>query len=212
MIVDSGAIPALRFAQLMNSVIVPRPIAFVTTVDATGRVNAAPFSWFCGLATSPPLLGISISPRDGGPKDTLRNVRETHEFVVNVVTETMAAQIVHASGDWPADVDELALTALTAVPSDLVRPPCVAESPVNLECRLDREIALGESCLVVGEILRAHLRDDVLTAGRVDVTKLRPLARLGGEQYTGLGELMRLSRPKVGRAPGSSPVPPPPAE
>lgn len=180
MIVDPNAVPAVRFAQLMNSVILPRPIAFVTTVSAAGRVNAAPFSWFCGLASSPPLLGVSISPRAGEPKDTLRNVRETRELVVNVVTEAMAGQIVKASGDWPAEVDELALVGLTAVPSDLVRPPRVAESPVNLECRLDREIALGESRFVVGEILRAHVWDEVLTEGRVDVTKLRPLARLGG--------------------------------
>jgi len=203
MIVDPGAVSAVRFAQLMNSVIVPRPIAFITTASAAGRVNAAPFSWFCGLATRPPLLGVSISPRGGEPKDTLRNVRETREFVVNVVTEAMAAQIVKASGDWPAEVDELALVGLTALPSDLVCPPRVAESPVNLECRLDREIALGESCFVVGEILRAYVRDDVLTQGRVDVAKLRPLARLGGEQYTGLGELLRLPRPKVERAAGS---------
>jgi flavin reductase (DIM6/NTAB) family NADH-FMN oxidoreductase RutF len=203
MIVDPGAVPAERFARLMNDFIVPRPIAFVTTVDAAGRVNAAPFSWFCGLATRPPLLGVSISPRDGEPKDTLRNVRETRELVVNVVTEAMAGQIVKASGDWPAEVDELALVGLTAVPSDLVRPPRVAESPVNLECRLEREVVLGESRLVVAEILRAHLRDEVLTEGRVDVTKLMPLARLGGEQYAGLGGLLRLSRPRVERAPGS---------
>jgi flavin reductase (DIM6/NTAB) family NADH-FMN oxidoreductase RutF len=203
MIVDPGGVSAVRFAQLMNSVILPRPIAFVTTVNAAGRVNAAPFSWFCALSSNPPLLGVSISPRDGGPKDTLRNVRETRELVVNVVTEAMAAQIVKASGDWPGDVDELALVGLTAMPSDLVRPPRVAESPVSLECRLDREFALGESCFVVGEILRAHVRDEVLTEGRVDVAKLRPLARLGGEQYTGLGELLRLPRPKVERAPGS---------
>jgi flavin reductase (DIM6/NTAB) family NADH-FMN oxidoreductase RutF len=203
MIFDPNALPAVRFAQLMNSLIVPRPIAFITTVDPAGRVNAAPFSWFCGLATHPPLLGVSFSPRAGEPKDTLRNIRATREFVVNVVTEAMAGQIVRASGDWPADVDELALVGLTAVPADFVRPPRVAESPASLECQFDREVALGESCFVVGEILRAHVRDEVLLEGRVDVTKLRPLGRLGGEQYTGLGGLQRLPRPKVERAPGS---------
>jgi flavin reductase (DIM6/NTAB) family NADH-FMN oxidoreductase RutF len=203
MILDPAAVSAVHFGRFMNSVIVPRPIAFVTTVSAAGRVNAAPFSWFCGLATSPPLLGVSISPREGGPKDTLRNVRETRELVVNVVTEAMAGAIVQASGDWPPEVDELALVGFTALPSDLVRPPRVAESPVSLECRFEREIELGESRLVVGEIVRAHVRDEVLTEGRVDITKLRPLARLGGEQYTGLGGLLRLSRPRVERAPGS---------
>jgi len=202
-IVDPAGVPAERFARLMNSVILPRPIAFVTTVDPAGRVNAAPFSWFCGLATRPPLLGISISPRGGEPKDTLRNVRATGDLVVNVVTEAMAAQVVRASGDWPPEVDELALVGLTPVPADLVRPPRVAESPVHLECRLEREIALGESHLVVAEVLRLHVRDDVLSDGRVDVTKLRPLARLGGEQYAALGEPLRLPRPKVERAPGS---------
>ena len=128
MIFDPDALHAVRFAQLMNSIILPRPIAFITTASAAGRVNAAPFSWFCALSSNPPLLGVSISPRDGGPKDTLRNVRETRELVVNVVTEAMAAQIVKASGDWPAEVDELALVGLTALPSDLVCPPRVAES------------------------------------------------------------------------------------
>ena len=202
MIVDPGSVSALRFAQLMNSVIVPRPIAFITTVSAAGRVNAAPFSWFCGLATSPPLLGVSISPRDGEPKDTLRNVRETRELVVNVVTEAMAAQVVRASGDWPADVDELALTGLTPLPAERVRPPRVAESPVNLECRLVREVPLGENVFVVGEILCAHVKDEVLVEGRVEVTRLRPLARLGGDQYARLGEVLRYPQPKVERNPG----------
>jgi len=201
MILDPQDVPANRFAAFMNSVILPRPIAFVTTVNPAGRVNAAPFSWFCGLASHPPLLGVSINPRDGEPKDTLRNIRDTGQFVVNVVTEAMAAQVVETSGDWPEEVDELRQVGLTTAPADLVRPPRVAESPVNLECRLDREVAVGESTLVVGEILRAHVRDDVLTAERVDVAKLRPLARLGGDGYAGLGELLRYPRPKVERGP-----------
>ncbi len=199
MIFDPGDFEGTRFGGFMNSVVLPRPIAFVTTVDPEGHVNAAPFSWFVCLSSRPPRLGISISLRDGGPKDTLRNLRATGELVVNVVTEAMAAQIVEASGDWPPEVDELKLTGLTPVASDLVRPPRVAESPVNLECRLEREIELGESTLVVAGILRAHARDDVLTNGRVDAAKLRPLARLGGDGYAGLGELRRLPRPKVER-------------
>jgi len=202
MILDPQDLTPARFSGFMNSVILPRPIAFVTTVDPAGTVNAAPFSWFCGLANQPPLVGVSISPRGAEPKDTLRNIRETGQFVVNVVTEAMAAQIVQCSGDWPAEVDELALAGLTAAPADLVRPPRVAESPVNLECRLHREVALGENAFVVGEILRAHVKDEVLTEGRVDVKKLMPLARLGGDGYAGLGEVLRLPRPKVERSPG----------
>ena len=201
MIIDPKDTPFVSFSHFMNSVILPRPIAFVTTVSPDGRPNAAPFSWYCGLAVRPPLIGVSLSPREGQPKDTLRNVRATPEFVVNVVTAAMAEQVVRASGDWPAEVNELALVGLTALPSDLVRPPRVAESPVNLECRLEREIALGESTFIVGEILRAHVRDEVLIEGRVDVVELDPLGRLGGSGFTKLGELLRLPRPKVERTP-----------
>jgi flavin reductase (DIM6/NTAB) family NADH-FMN oxidoreductase RutF len=202
MMLDPKDVSTGRLSAFMNSVILPRPIAFITTVNLAGRANAAPFSWFCGLATRPPLLGISLSPRDGEPKDTLRNLRDTSEFVVNVVTEAMAAQVVRASGDWPADVDELALTGLTPLPADRVRPPRVAESPVNLECRLVREVPLGENVFVVGEILCAHVKDEVLVEGRVEVTRLRPLARLGGDQYAPLGEVLHYPRPKVERKPG----------
>ncbi len=203
MIVDPRSVPAGRFYHFMTSTIVPRPIAFVTTVGPEGRVNAAPFSFFCGLTSAPPLLGVSLNLRGGEPKDTLRNVRATGEFVVNVVTEAMAEQVVRASGDWPEDVDELALVGLTPLPAERVRAPRVAESPVNLECRLVREVPLGDTVFVVGEILLAHVRDDVLTEGRVDPTKLKPLARLGGDQYAGLREVLHYQRPKVERKPRS---------
>ncbi len=189
------------FYHFMISVIVPRPIAFITTVNPGGRVNAAPFSFFNGLTSEPPLLGVSINTRAGAPKDTLRNIRDTGEFVVNVVTEAMAEKVVYASGEWPPEVDELALTGLGALPSELVKPPRVAESPVHLECRLHREIPLGETAFVVGEILLAHVAEEVLTEGRVDPAKLRPLARLGGSGYAGLGELLRIPRPKVAQPP-----------
>ena len=202
MIFDPQTVPAGHCYHFMTSVIVPRPIAFVTTVTAAGRPNAAPFSFYCGLTSVPPLLGVSLNLRDGEPKDTLRNIRDSGEFVVNVVTEALAERIVRASGDWPEEVNELEITGLTPLPADLVRPPRVAESPVNLECRLVHELPLGETVFVVGEILRGHVRDEVLTEGRVDIMKLRPLARLGGDQYATLAEVLRFPRPKVERKPG----------
>ncbi len=201
MILDPRSVSSGSFYRFMTSTIVPRPIAFVTTVDPAGRVNAAPFSFYCGITSAPPLLGISLNLRDGEPKDTLRNVRATGEFVVNVVTEAMAEAIVRASGDWPAEVDELALVGLTPLPAQRVRAPLVAESPVCLECRLAREVPLGDTVFVVGEILLAHVRDEVLSEGRVDVTKLRPLARLGGDQYATLSEVLHYPRPRVERKP-----------
>ncbi|HVP14884.1 MAG TPA: flavin reductase family protein [Terriglobales bacterium] len=199
MIFDPRSLPPGRFYSFMTSVIVPRPIAFVTTVDPAGRVNAAPFSFFCGIGSAPPLLGLSLNLRSGEPKDTLRNLRAIPEFVVNVVTEGMAEPVVKASGDWPREVEELALVGLTPVPADRVRPPRVAESPVHLECRLEREVPLGETVFVIGEILLGHVHDGVLSEGRVDVTRLKPLARLGGDQYARLGDVLRFARPRLER-------------
>ena len=199
MIVDPASIPPLDMYRFMIGVIVPRPIAFVSTSDGAGRFNVAPFSYFCGITNVPPLLGISLNRRRGAPKDTLRNMRITGDFVVNVVTEAMAAQMVQASGDWSEEVDEFALTGLTAVPSDRVRAPRVAESPVHLECRLEREIDLPQTVFVMGEILRAHVDDAVLTDGRVDIAKLRPVGRLGGDGYTHVRQDLVLPRPRVPR-------------
>lgn len=183
--------------RFMIGVVVPRPIAFVSTVGQNGRFNVAPFSYFNAITNRPPLVGISINRRQDRPKDTLRHIRETGVFVVNVVDEALNARAIHASGDWPDDVDEFQITGLTPVASDLVRAPRVGESPVSLECRLEREIELGQTFFVVGEIVRAHVRDDVLTDGHVDIEKLRPVGRLGGDGYSVVREVVHFPRPKV---------------
>jgi flavin reductase (DIM6/NTAB) family NADH-FMN oxidoreductase RutF len=197
MILDPSALTPGEVYRFMIGVVVPRPIAFVSTVNAEGRFNVAPFSYFNAITNQPPLLGISINSRRGQPKDTLRNIREVGEFVVNTVDEALAARMVHTSGDWPEDVDEFALTGLTPVPSDRVRPPRVGESPVAMECRLHRVIELGNAWFVVGEMLRAHVKDEVLTDGKVDVTKLRPLGRLGGDGYSVVREPIEMPRPRA---------------
>ena len=197
MIFDPKTIAAGDFYRFMISVVVPRPIAFVSTVSPGGQLNVAPFSYFNAITNQPPLLGISINRRRGLPKDTLRNIEQTGEFVVNTVDETLGARMVQTSGDWPEDVDEFQLAGLTPVPSDLVRPPRVGESPVAMECRLHRVIELGSAFFVVGEIVRAHVKDEVLTDGRVDIAKLRPLGRLGGDGYSVVHEVIHMARPKV---------------
>jgi flavin reductase (DIM6/NTAB) family NADH-FMN oxidoreductase RutF len=196
--------------QLLIGIIVPRPIAFVTTVGRDGRHNAAPFSFFAGLSGAPPLLGISINLRGGEPKDTLANIRASREFVVNVVNEDLAARMVQTSGEWPENVDELSLTGLTPIPSDVVKVPRIAESPIHLECRLEREVDLGRTTFVIGEVVRAHVSDDVLTDGRVDAIKLRPLGRLGSDEYSVVREVVHFPRPKVQRGAGG-PLPKPSA-
>jgi len=197
MIIDPQTVSPAALYQFMISVIVPRPIAFVSTLSREGQLNVAPFSYFNALTNQPPLLGISINHRRGVRKDTLRNIEETGEFVVNMVDESLGPRMVQTSGDWPEDVDEFQLTGLTPVPSDLVRPPRVGESPASLECRRYRTIELGATFFVVGEILRGHVKDEVLTEGRVDVEKLRPLGRLGGDGYSAVREVIRMPRPRV---------------
>lgn len=197
MILDPGAVSQGSFYQFMIGVVVPRPIAFVSTVNPAGQANVAPFSFFNALSSQPPLLGISINRRGDSPKDSLRNIESAREFVVNMVDEALASRMVQASGDWAPEVDEFQLAGLTPIPSDLIKPPRVGESPVSMECRLHKLIELGTTTFVVGEILRAHVKDAVLTAGRVDIAKLRPLGRLGGDGYSVVRDVIHLPRPKV---------------
>lgn len=197
MILDPRTVRPGDLYRFMISVVVPRPIAFVSTISPDGQLNVAPFSYFNAITNQPPLLGISINRRKGLPKDTLRNIEQTGEFVVNTVDEPLGARMVRTSGDWPDDVDEFELTGLTPVPSDMIKPPRVGESPVSMECRLHRLIELGSTFFVVGEIVRAHVKDEVLTDGRVDIGKLRPLGRLGGDGYSVVRDVIHIARPQV---------------
>lgn len=199
---DPKVLSAAAMYRFMTGVVVPRPIAFVSTVGAGGRFNVAPFSYFNAITSRPPLISISIGSREGGMKDTLRNLRATPDFVVNIVDEPLLARAVQASGDWPEEVSEFDLTGLTPVPAERVKSPRVAESPVSLECRLEREIALGEAVLVVGEIVFAHADDRVLTEGRVDIAKLKPAGRLGGDGYSIVRDVIQFPRPRAERAAG----------
>ena len=200
MILDPQSESAGSVYRFLISVVVPRPIAFVSTRGRHG-FNVAPFSYFAPITSRPPLLGISIAARDGGPKDTLRNVRDSGDFVINIVPEALAERMVVASGDWPAGSDEFEIAGLTPVPAERVTSPRVAECPVHLECRLFQEIALGDATFVVGRLELAHIDDDLLVNGRVDPRRLRALGRLGGNQYATLGDVLEIDRPVVARDP-----------
>jgi len=199
-IVDPDTLSHRAVYRFMIGVVVPRPIAFVSTRSTAGQANLAPFSFFNAITSLPPLLSIAINLREGEPKHTLRNIRETGEFVINVVDASMLERMVRTSGDWPAETNEFELAGFTEVAADLVRAPRVAESPVNLECRLEREIEFGDTVMVVGRMLRAHIAERVLDeSGHVDPVRLAPVGRLGGDGYTLVREVMRLARPVVGR-------------
>lgn len=190
--------PKDRYRLLIGSV-VPRPIAFVTTRDQNGVPNAAPFSFFNCFSHDPPIVALGMELRaEGTLKDTVRIVRATREFVVNLVSEAIAERMNICAVDFPEGMDELSEAGLTAVPSSVVKPPRIAESPVNMECKLLEELRFGEGgkrSIVLGEVLRFHIHDDVLTAGgRVDLDAMKPVGRLAGSGYIRLSDRFDMKR------------------
>jgi flavin reductase (DIM6/NTAB) family NADH-FMN oxidoreductase RutF len=202
MLIDPANLSSSMMYRYMIGMVVPRPIAFISTVSLDGLKNLAPFSYFNAISSAPPLIGVTFSEREGDPKDTLRNIRETGEFVVNLVTEPLLDPMVRTAGEWPRGMDEFKIAGLTAESARRVRAPRVAESPVHLECKLHREIPLGNAIFVVGEVVVAEVSDDVMTDGRVDPLKLKPVGRLGGEQYSLTREVIASPRPRVSRESG----------
>ena len=185
---------------LLTSVVVPRPIALVSTSNGAGGHNLAPFSFFMGVASDPPTLALAMGARrSGDKKDTLRNLETTGDFVVNVVTEALAQAMNVTATDFPYGEDEFARAGLTPAPAERVAAPRVAESPVQMECRLGAVLEVGRqpAHLVLGEVVLFHLHPDVLaeSGAVVDVGKLRPVARLGGSDYAPVREVFSMLRP-----------------
>ena len=188
--------------KLMIGSIVPRPIAFVSSVNAKGNRNLAPFSFFNGVCSNPPtVLFSTVIRKDGTHKDTLNNVEATKEFVVNIVSEDIAQQMNIASGEYPPDVDEFIKSGLTPVPSDVVKPPRVKESMVSMECKLSQFVRIGNGpgggCTVFGEIVRIHVVDELFDNFRIDADKLRAIGRMGGPAYTRTRDRFEMVRPVV---------------
>ncbi|HEV2134764.1 MAG TPA: flavin reductase family protein [Terracidiphilus sp.] len=189
--------------KLMIGIIVPRPIAFVSTVDLAGVRNLAPFSYFTACSTNPPVVCFCCAVRSGpqAQKDTLLNIEATGEFVVNMVSEEFAAQMNITSAEAPPHVDEFAYSGLTPLPSDLVRAPRVAESKIHMECRLRQIIRVSEKPgggnLVLGDVLRFHVREDLLIdAHKIDPDKLNAIGRMGGPTYVRTHDRFDMQRPK----------------
>jgi flavin reductase (DIM6/NTAB) family NADH-FMN oxidoreductase RutF len=202
MIVDPGAADTRDVYKLRIGAIVPRPIAFVSTLSADGVPNLAPFSFFTGVSANPPVIAFSPMRRgsDGRKKDTLNNIEATREFVVNVVSEEFAAKMNLCSEEFPPEVDEFKVSGLTPVPSDLVKPSRVLESHINMECRLVEVVhvspkPLGGS-IVLGEVVRFHVDDAVIENFRIDPDKLHAFGRMGGTSYARTTDRFELIRPK----------------
>lgn len=200
--VDGEGLDTDAAYRLIIGCVAPRPIAWITTVDAEGRVNAAPFSSYNYVATTPPMIAVNIASRAGEIKDTARNIRASGEFVVNVATEE-TMELMHRCGEnYAPDVSEAEALDIALLPSRHVRPPRIAATPVQMECRLDQAIVLGRgvNTLYIGEVIAFHLSPEVYDGRRVDSVKLRPISRLGGPYYAALGEIFH--RPMLQRPPG----------
>ena len=197
MIVDFGQLEPRERYFWMISTIVPRPIAWVSTVSPEGALNLAPFSYFNGVTGDPPVVSISVGSRKGEPKDTARNAMATKELVVNIVPAGLGRQMVQTSADYAYGVSEFEKAGLTPEPSRLVKPPRVKEAPVAMDCRLYDTVAIGKNTLILAEILLLHADDRVMKDGYPDPEKLQPLGRLGGDLYGTLGEVVRHERPSI---------------
>ena len=199
MIVDPATSPANNYKLLIGAV-VPRPIAFVSTVSAEGVYNLAPFSFFNAICGEPPVICFSAGVRVPS-KDTLANIRATGEFVVNTVGEEIAEQMNACSGDYPDGVDEFQVSGLTPIPSDLVAAPRVLESRINMECKLVQIVDVSAlpkgGSLVIGQVVRFHIDDSIVDNFRIDADKLRAIGRMGGSEYARTRDRFEMARPKV---------------
>lgn len=203
--IDPAAVTARERYHLLTSLIVPRPIAWVSTRSRDGVPNLGPFSYFAALSPSPMLVGISIGARDGEPKDSLVNIRETGAFCVNIVGESQLEAMNLSSGEYPPEIDEFELVGLPLAEAESVRAPYVATAPAVLECRLTKEVELdgAHHTLVIGMVTGIRL-DDALEfedgTMRVTAESLRPVGRLGGSAYDVVGEgggIRSMPRPRA---------------
>jgi len=206
-----------EFYNILINAVAPRPIAWVSSLSVSGQPNLAPFSFFNAVCAKPPLLAFApgmrspkksgataaepAGARAGEPKDTLRNIRETGEFVINVVTYELAEAMNLSSGDYDASINEFEVAKVASAPSKLVRPRRVAESPVSFECKLHQILDFNPGpeggSLVIGEIVSIHVEERHLKEGRLDRDSLDLIGRMGGMQYTRTTQRFEMVRPKV---------------
>jgi flavin reductase (DIM6/NTAB) family NADH-FMN oxidoreductase RutF len=201
MFLDFAALSSRDAYSWMVNLITPRPIAWVSTISQDGKTNLAPFSFFQGVCANPPtLLFTGANDRTGRKKDTIVNIEQTSEFVVNLVPYSLREPMNASSATLPHGESEFDAFSIPTAPSQHIRPPRVANSPVALECKLDRIVHIGEGALagnvVFGRILCAHVNDTVLNSGgKIDPAKLDTIGRMGGDLYTRTTERFSIERP-----------------
>lgn len=202
MLIDTSETSPRDLYRLLIGVVVPRPIAWISTVSKDGINNLAPFSFFNVFSANPPILGVGIGSKsqpDGKivAKDTYQNIIDTKQFVVNVVSYPLAEKMNHSSGEFKAHIDEFEQCGLTPLPSKSIKAPRMREAPVSMECELFKTIPLGNNNLVLGKILTIHVEDRVLIKGRIDLEKLEPVGRLSGISYCKVDSIFQIERPNI---------------
>jgi flavin reductase (DIM6/NTAB) family NADH-FMN oxidoreductase RutF len=195
---DPGTVSSKELYAVLNAVVVPRPIAWVSTLAADGVLNLAPHSFFTVACVRPPMVQFTSV----GRKDSLNNVEATGEFVVNFAAEPLFEQVNATGTNFPPEVDEFAAVGLTIEPSRTVAVPRVAESPVAIECGLHTTLELGDSTVVIGRVRHIAIDESVLHGNHPEITRLRPLARLGKDEWSTLGEIRSITRIRYADWPG----------
>ena len=201
MIIDPSEIDTHSVYKLLAGSVVPRPIAWVSSASHDGVLNLAPFSFFTVASREPPMLAISIGPRTGGEdyaKDTLTNLRETQEFVINMVSVSLANAMHETAVNHSPDVDEFVRAGVTPAACEVVNIPRVAEAKISMECTVEHMLKLGSDYLVVGRMQRYHIEDNLISNGRIDLQALDPLGRMAGN-FTKIETLFDLPLDEAGK-------------
>ena len=192
MIIEPASLSAEQSYKLLTGIIVPRPIAWVTSRSETGIINLAPFSAFTFLAPKPPMLGISIGHKAGVYKDTSRNILKREEFVVHIADVSQIDAVHQSAIEYPSDISEVDEIGLETVACDEIGVPRLVAAPVAMECRFRTCLEFGEtrSRLIVGEVIKFHIRPGLVQDGKIDTAMLNPIARVAGPVYASLGKMI----------------------
>ncbi|MBO8165002.1 MAG: flavin reductase family protein [Brevibacillus sp.] len=202
--IDVGRITRQEKYKLLIGSVVPRPIAWVSSVSEAGVVNVAPFSYFNVACIDPMMVSIAVARKAGAvPKDTSHNIQQTGEFVVNMVDVSNVDAVNQSSADYPPEISEAQELGLTLIPAAAVKVPRIGQSRLHFECRLHQVVTLGDpaaSDLIIGEVVHVHVDDDLYYEGKIDVQKLAPVSRLAGHTYAKIGEMFDRPRPVYGKS------------
>ena len=192
--IDPAYLDAETAYRLITGVVVPRPIAWVTSLSATGVLNLAPFSAFMFVSPKPPMLAISVGRKGNIYKDTAQNILNNEEYVVHIADSSLMKAVHESSTEHPPDVSEVEELRLSTLPGERIKVPRLAAAPIAMECRFRQCLEFGEtrSRLIVGEVLVFHIRDGLLQNGKIETEALDPIARIAGPRYAKLGEIVTL--------------------